>query len=377
MARDAIAADASRADARWSGSGEADLALRGAWTVVGLARLPPLRAPAGCRSLRVRADSRWALDSAGACVLDAALRDWQAQGIVLELDLPERATRLLALVRARARTPPPRAVGRHAGVLGDIGRGACAVLQAAGAFSAMLGELVWRGTPQLARWWRIRWREVVAEVEAAGVRAIGIVALLSFLIGMVMAYQGGATLATYGANILIVNLVAIITLREMGPLLCAILVAGRTGSSYAAQLGTMRITEEIDALRVLALEPFDILVLPKVLALVVAMPLLSLLADAMGLFGGGVVAAVGFGVPWRVYVERIPQVVNVTTLLLGLVKAPVFAVVIALVGCMQGLRVRGGTAEVGRATTSSVVQAIFLVIVLDAGFSVLYNMLGL
>ena len=375
--REVPSAVASRADARWSGSSEAELLLRGAWTVRALARPPLLRAPPGCVRLRLRADAAWTLDSAGACVLEAALRDWHAQGIVLELDLPERATRLLALVRARALTLPAAPVRRHAGLLGDIGRGVCAALQVGAAFSAMLGELVWRGTPQLARWWRIRWREVAAELEAAGVRAMGIVALLSFLIGMVMAYQGGATLATYGANILIVNLVAIITLREMGPLLCAILVAGRTGSSYAAQLGTMRITEEIDALRVLALEPFDVLVLPKVLALIVVMPLLALLADAMGLFGGGVVAMLGYGVPWRVYVERIPQVVSVTTLLLGLAKAPVFAVIIALVGCMQGLRVRGGTAAVGRATTSSVVQAIFLVIVVDAGFSVLYNMLGL
>ncbi len=365
------------ADALWRGSQHAELTLRGDWTVHGLAQPPALDAPEGCERLQLRADADWSLDSAGACRLAAALRDWRARGVELQLELPQPARALLELVEQRALALPPAARAEHTGVLGDIGRGSCAALDAATAFLGMLGELAWRGAPQLLRPQRIRWREVIAEIEAAGLRAMGIVALLSFLIGMVMAYQGGATLATYGANILIVNLVAIITLREMGPLLCAILVAGRTGSSYAAQLGTMRMTEEIDALRALALSPFDLLVLPKVIALVVAMPLLSLLADAMGLLGGALVAAVGYGVPWHAYVSRIPQVVGVQTLLLGLLKAPVFAVVIALVGCLQGLRVRGGTAAVGRATTASVVQAIFLVIVFDAAFSVLYNMLGL
>ena len=365
------------ADALWRGSQHAELTLRGDWTVHGLAQPPALDAPEGCERLQLRADADWSLDSAGACRLAAALRDWRARGVELQLELPQPARALLELVEQRALALPPAARAEHTGVLGDIGRGSCAALDAATAFLGMLGELAWRGAPQLLRPQRIRWREVIAEIEAAGLRAMGIVALLSFLIGMVMAYQGGATLATYGANILIVNLVAIITLREMGPLLCAILVAGRTGSSYAAQLGTMRMTEEIDALRALALSPFDLLVLPKVIALVVAMPLLSLLADAMGLLGGALVAAVGYGVPWHAYVSRIPQVVGVQTLLLGLLKAPVFAVIIALVGCLQGLRVRGGTAAVGRATTASVVQAIFLVIVFDAAFSVLYNMLGL
>ena len=365
------------AEALWSGSGDAELRLRGDWTVHGLARPPALHAPEGCTRLRLQAEPDWALDGAGACLLAQALREWRARGVALELALPSQARQWLELVEQRALALPPAAPPAHPGLLGDIGRGTCAALAAATAFLAMLGELVWRGAPQLLRPQRIRWREVVAEIEAAGLRAMGIVALLSFLIGMVMAYQGGATLATYGANILIVNLVAIITLREMGPLLCAILVAGRTGSSYAAQLGTMRITEEIDALRALALSPFDLLVLPKVIALVIAMPLLSLLADAMGLLGGALVASVGFGVPWHAYLSRVPQVVSAQTLLLGLLKAPVFAVVIALVGCLQGLRVHGSTAAVGRATTASVVQAIFLVIVLDAGFSVLYNMLGL
>ena len=367
--------------ARWEAADAAGPRLRigGAWTVRELSEAPAAAAPAGTRGVRLLADPQdLRLDTAGARLLLQRIRELRAAGIEVDCSqLPDSAARLLRLVDERALELPLVGIPPHAGLLGDIGRGTFAGLRAGRDFLAMLGETIWLGAPLLLHPRRVRWREVAAELEAGGLHAVGIVALLSFLIGMVMAYQGGATLATYGANVLIVNLVAIITLREMGPLLAAILVAGRTGSSYAAQLGTMRITEEIDALRALALSPFEMLVLPRVLALVIALPLLALLGDAMGLLGGGMVASLGFGVPWREYLLRIPQVVDVRTLMLGLLKAPVFAVVIALVGCMQGMRVRGSAAAVGRAATSAVVQSIFLVIVIDAAFSVLYQMMGL
>ncbi len=385
MSQPAEHATSPAAWARWepqqagSATGHGVLRIGGAWTVRELREAPRLDFPPGLRSLALRADpGDLRLDTAGARVLLERLRAWRGQGMELDASgLPDAAARLLHLVDQRALELPELPLRAHAGMLGDVGRGVVKGLREGRDFVTTLGELAWLGTPLMLHPARLRWREVAAELESGGLRAMGIVGLLSFLIGMVMAYQGGATLATYGANVLIVNLVAIITLREMGPLLAAILVAGRTGSSYAAQLGTMRITEEIDALRSLALSPFEMLVLPKVLALVVALPLLSLLADAMGLLGGGMVASLGFGVPWREYLLRIPQVVDVRTLLLGLIKAPVFAVIIALVGCMQGLRVRGSAAAVGRAATTSVVQSIFLVIVIDAAFSVLYKMLGL
>ncbi len=370
------------ASARWEPAARAGeegvLRVFGSWKLGYLRDAPALAVPTGAQRLLLLADDGLELDTAGACALLQGLRRLQRDGVAVDLSgLAPAHARLLDLVGGRMLEQPQRQIAAHAGMLGDIGRAVCVAWREALGFLSMVGWLAWEGAPLLLRPWRLRWREVVAEVEVGGLRAVGIIGLLSFLIGMVMAYQGGATLATYGANLLIVNLVAIITLREMAPLLTAILVAGRTGSSYAAQIGTMRITEEIDALRALALSPFEILVLPKVLALVIALPLLSLLADAMGLLGGGVVAALGFGVPWRQYLLRIPQVVDVQTLMLGLVKAPVFAVVIALVGCLQGLRVRGSAAAVGRAATTSVVQSIFLVIVIDAAFSVLYKMMGL
>lgn len=349
--------------------------LQGAWNAQGLAREPNTHLPAGTRHVTLDA-SATTLDTPGALLLVRSMAQWQSAGATVDASgLSPPQQQLLDLVRQRALALPPTA--RRLGLLGDIGRATLIALDELRALLAFVGELVWRGAPLLLQPWRVRWREVIHEIDAAGLRAIGIIGLLSFLIGMVMAYQAGATLATYGANILIVNLVSIITLRELGPLLTAILVAGRTGSSYTAQIGTMRITEEVDALRALGLSPFEMLVLPKVIALVITLPLLALFADVMGLAGGGVVAAVGYGVPLSEYVARIPQVVGLKTLVLGLVKAPVFAVVIALVGCMQGLRVAGSAAAVGRATTVSVVQAIFLVIVIDASFSVLYNLLHL
>ncbi|OYV31457.1 MAG: ABC transporter permease [Thiomonas sp. 20-64-9] len=349
--------------------------LLGAWNAQGLAREPNTHLPAGTRHVTLDA-SATTLDTPGALLLVRSMAQWQSAGATVDASgLSPPQQQLLDLVRQRALALPPAA--RRLGLLGDIGRATLIALDELRALLAFVGELVWRGAPLLLQPWRVRWREVIHEIDAAGLRAIGIIGLLSFLIGMVMAYQAGATLATYGANILIVNLVSIITLRELGPLLTAILVAGRTGSSYTAQIGTMRITEEVDALRALGLSPFEMLVLPKVIALVITLPLLALFADVMGLAGGGVVAAVGYGVPLSEYVARIPQVVGLKTLVLGLVKAPVFAVVIALVGCMQGLRVAGSAAAVGRATTVSVVQAIFLVIVIDASFSVLYNLLHL
>ena len=349
--------------------------LQGEWNARGLTREPDTRLPVGTRHITLDASSA-TLDTSGALLLVRSMAQWQAAGAAVDTSaLTDAQRQLLDLVQRRALALPP--AGRSLGLLGDIGRATLTALDELRALLAFIGELVWRGAPLLLQPWRVRWREVIHEIDAAGLRAIGIIGLLSFLIGMVMAYQAGATLATYGANILIVNLVSIITLRELGPLLTAILVAGRTGSSYTAQIGTMRITEEVDALRALGLSPFDMLVLPKVIALVITLPLLALFADVMGLAGGGVVAAFGYGVPFSEYTARIPQVVGLQTLMLGLVKAPVFAVVIALVGCMQGLRVSGSAAAVGRATTVSVVQAIFLVIVIDASFSVLYNLLHL
>ena len=224
---------------------------------------------------------------------------------------------------------------------------------------------------------RIRWHAIFANLYSAGLTALPIIGLLAFLIGIVLAYQGGSQLDKYGANILIVDLVGITLLRELAPLITAIIVAGRTGSAYTAQIGTMRITNEIDALRTIGISPMELLVLPKLLALLILMPLLSAYADIMGILGGMLISKLSFGVSMTDFIDRLPKAVSLTNYLIGIAKAPFFAAAIALIACYQGFKVQGGAESVGKQVTTSVVQAIFLVIVIDAVFAILFNLLGI
>jgi len=210
-------------------------------------------------------------------------------------------------------------------------------------------------------------------LQIDGVNALPITGLLTFLIGVVIAYQGAEQLRKFGTNIFIVDLVGISLLREIAPLLVAILIAGRSGSAYAAEIGTMKVTEELDAVRTLGIAPMDLLVLPRALALVIALPLLTVYADVLGVFGGMLIASSQLNVSFTEFTSRFEEAVAVRHFLIGIGKAPFFAVIIALVGCYQGFQIRGGVDDVGRHTTISVVQGIFLVIVFDAICSILLN----
>ena len=224
---------------------------------------------------------------------------------------------------------------------------------------------------------RLRWRPVLFNLRSAGVDALPIVGLLAFLLGIVVAYQSAGQLRQFGANVFIADIVGLSMLREFAPLITAIIIAGRSGSAYAAQIGTMAVTEEIDAMRTLGIAPLEMLVLPKLIALVIALPLLTVYADLMGVLGGMLMARSQLGVGYAEFLERFARAVSATSFLTGIGKAPVFAAIIVAVGCFQGLRTRGGADSVGRQTTRSVVQAIFLVIVADALFSVAFNVLDL
>ena len=219
----------------------------------------------------------------------------------------------------------------------------------------------------------IRWRALLRFVELDGVRALPITGLLTFLVGIVIAYQGAEQLRKFGTNIFIVDLVGISLLREIAPLIVAILIAGRSGSAYAAEIGTMKVTEELDAVRTLGISPMNLLVLPRALALVIALPLLTVYADVVGVFGGMLIALGELNVSFVEFIARFEEAVPVRHFLIGLGKAPFFAALIALVGCYQGFQIRGGVDDVGRHTTISVVQGIFLVIVFDAICSILLN----
>lgn len=222
---------------------------------------------------------------------------------------------------------------------------------------------------------RIRWRPILHNLQSAGFDALPIVGLLSFLMGLVIAYQGADQLQRFGANIFIADLVGLSMLRELSPLLTAIIVAGRSGSAYAAQIGTMKVTEEIDALRTIGINPAELLVLPKLIALVIALPLLTVYADVAGLFGGMIMARSKLDVGFDLFIDRLGDAIRLSSYLTGICKAPVFAAIIALVGCYQGFQVSGSADSVGRQTTVSVVQAIFLVILSDALFSIVFNWL--
>ena len=224
---------------------------------------------------------------------------------------------------------------------------------------------------------RIRWRPILFNIRTAGFDALPIVGLLSFLLGIVVAYQGADQLRQYGANIFVVDLVGLSMLREFAPLMTAIIIAGRSGSAYAAQIGTMAVTEEIDALQTLGISPQELLVLPKVIALIIAMPLLTVFADVLGVLGGMLMARQLLDVGFIEFLDRFVKAVSPTAFMIGIGKAPVFAAIIAMVGCYQGFRTKGGADSVGRQTTRSVVQAIFLVIVADALFSIAFSMLDL
>ena len=218
----------------------------------------------------------------------------------------------------------------------------------------------------------LRLPSIVRHVYETGVTAIPIVALIAFLISVIVAYIGAQQLRQFGGEIFVVDLVTIAVLRELGVLLTAIIVAGRSGSAFAAEIGVMKLNEEVDALRAIGMDPVEVLVTPRVLGLVIALPLLTVLADAMGLAGGALLSWSLVDITFTQYIERVNESISETTFWVGIVKAPVFAFAIALVGTMRGMQVRGSSRELGRLTTVAVVQSIFLVILFDAVFAVLF-----
>lgn len=224
---------------------------------------------------------------------------------------------------------------------------------------------------------RFRFASIVRHIEATFLRAAPIVALLSFLIAIVLAYQGATQLKQFGAEIFTVDLTIISIMREMAVLLTAILVAGRSGSAFAAEIAVMKMREEIDALRTLGMDPFEVLVLPRVIALTIALPALTLIADLVGIAGGALMSVALIDIPLSQYFVRVHDVMTLQMFFVGMVKAPVFALIIAMVGTYHGMNATGTAENVGRVTTVSVVQSIFLVILADALFSIVFSKLGI
>ncbi len=222
-----------------------------------------------------------------------------------------------------------------------------------------------------------RIKEIVYHIHKSGLNALIIIGLTSFLVGMVIAYQGSVELAKFGADIFIVDTVGISITRELGPMITAIVIAGRSGSAYTAEIGAMKITEEISAMRTMGFDPYAFLVLPRVIALMVALPLLIFFSDIVGILGGMVASKMQLGISMTQFIDRLYEVLDVKEYILGMIKGPIFAFVIASIGCFRGFQVSDNTESIGLHTTSSVVNSIFLVIAFDALFSVIYTEFGL
>ncbi|HWU03916.1 MAG TPA: MlaE family lipid ABC transporter permease subunit [Novosphingobium sp.] len=314
------------------------------------------------------------IDTAGAWVVWRLARDHEAQ----ITGASDKANRLIEAVKpceGTADIEPPRlpALPRIFQSAGDfvvgLGEGTINVL----AFLGALLEAFW-GTIRNPR--RLRMTALVRQIELVGVDSLGIIGLMSFLVGIVIAQQGAVQLQQFGAEIYTVNLTGRLAMRELGILMTAIMVAGRSGSAFAAQIGTMKLTEEIDAMRTIGVSPVEALVVPRVLAAVLMMPLLGFYAALIAIVGGAAISSVTLGIPFWNFLARIQEVVPVRDLWVGVIKGPVFGLIIAMTGCYQGMQVSGNSEEVGLRTTQAVVQAIFVVIVLDAFFAVFFSEIG-
>ncbi|NBC36772.1 MlaE family lipid ABC transporter permease subunit [Novosphingobium sp. FSY-8] len=314
------------------------------------------------------------IDTVGAWVIARLMAE---SGAVL-IGASDKAQRLIAAVQdARPQDEPPapakplaaRMVARVGENVIGAGAGVLAILSFLGALLSALG-----GTIAHPR--RLRGRALIRQIELVGIDSLGIIALMSFLVGIVIAQQGAVQLQQFGAEIYTVNLTGRLAFRELGVLMTAIMVAGRSGSAFAAQIGTMKLTEEVDAMRTIGVSPTEALILPRVLAAVLMMPLLGFYSSIIAIVGGAVISAVTLDIPFWNFIARVQEVVPLRDLWVGVVKGPVFGLIIAMTGCYQGMMVSGNSEEVGHRTTNAVVQAIFVVIVLDAFFAVFFSEIG-
>ncbi|WP_299294179.1 MlaE family lipid ABC transporter permease subunit [uncultured Tateyamaria sp.] len=336
--------------------------------------------PAGTGTMNIDLDGLEALDTGGAWMVSDLKSRLEASGAQVEItDSTQTRLELIHAVVAAmpaeegVEAPPSGLVPWLAGIgekTAGVGASAMSLMSFVGQTLASLVTCLFR--PR-------RWRTaaLVSQMEETGFNAIPIVVLMSFLIGVVLSFQGASQLRQFGAEVFVVDLIAISILRELGILLTAIIVAGRSGSAFTASIGSMKVREELDAMRTLGLDPIEVLVLPRVIALVIMLPILGFIANVSGLLGGAIMSWIELGVSPSMFITRLQENTDVWHLIIGMIKAPVFAAIIATVACWQAMQVQSSADSVGRHTTISVVQSIFLVIVADAVFSIFFAELGL
>ncbi|MBB4657767.1 MlaE family ABC transporter permease [Parvularcula dongshanensis] len=361
----------------------ARIVARGTWTLeCGLAdidaKLRRFASRQAGQGLSIDLSELEGLDTSGAMVMQRTMRQalGEAQKDALygfigasdaQAALLEQASRHPVTCR-----PPRKRPVSVLLLLERIGQGTENVLSDALNIISFVGAVTARIGATFVHPHRFRPVSMVSHMESAGLDATLIVGLMSFLIGAVVAFMGATVLAAFGAEVFAVELVGISVLREFGVLLTAILVAGRSGSAFTAAIGSMKLREEIDAMRVMGINPLDALVIPRVLALVLTLPVLAFLAAFLGMLGGGLAGWLALDIPPALFVNRTQEIVTVSNLVVGLVKAPFFAFVIAVVGCYHGMNVESSAEELGRRTTMAVVQSLFLVILIDALFAMFF-----
>ncbi|SDL64117.1 ABC transporter permease [Aliiruegeria lutimaris] len=340
---------------------------------------PSLRALTGDQPVFIDLERAELIDTSIAWIILSTRKRLEEKGQCKISGASPNVARIIDTIASAIPEPEPSAKEGPwlAGFLGRLGSGVVNSGVMFARFAGVLGLFIVRLAQSVIHPREFRLTALVHQCEAVGLQAVPIVALMSFLIGVVLAFQGSAQLRQFGAEVFVVDLIAISILRELGILLTAIIVAGRTASAFTASIGSMKMREEIDAMRTLGIDPGHALVVPRVLALVLMLPILGLIADGAGLFGGALMSWLELGISPAMFATRLVDGTEVSNVFVGLVKAPVFAVLIGVIGCQAGLQV-GKTAEsLGKMTSSAVVAAIFAVILADAVFSIFFQQIGL
>ncbi len=328
--------------------------------------------------LQIEAETITKLDTAGAWMLNQLIKRLTAQKISIDkINLKEKQQNLLSLISNQTidltKNKPPKPLKG----LALLGKDTIDRILFFLGFLNFIGEISIQTVKNFLNPLRLPWIAISSTIEDMGCYALPIIALLNFLVGVVLAYQMGIQLQNYGANIYIVDLLGLSIFREFGPLITAIIVAGRTGSAFTAEIGTMIIKEEVDALKTMGINPINFLCLPKLLAMIIVLPLLTVWADFFGILGGLLMSKNMLHISGTHFLDRFREAIPLSNYVVGLVKTPVFAMIITTVGCFQGLLVERRADSVGRQTTKSVVQAIFLIIIVDAAFSILFSWAGI
>jgi phospholipid/cholesterol/gamma-HCH transport system permease protein len=357
----------------------------GSWTAANVTVLEALTdavTPELDRSKTVRVDMAGVreLDTLGAWLLEKLSRRAVSAGHRAEvIGIAENDVGLIEEVRQVNRRNPAPAPAQNPllAKVSDIGRSAVGATEDLTVFLQMLGSLFWALVGVLRRPRSLRLTSLVYQLYRVGWQAIPIVVLITFLIGAIIAQQGIFHFRKFGADSYVVDMVGILVLRELGVLIVAIMVAGRSGSAYTAELGSMKMREEIDALSTMGLDPVEVLILPRIIALICALPILSFIGSLAALYGGGLVAWFYGGMGPAIFIARLHDAVSVTHFEVGIIKAPFMALVIGVVACSEGLRVKGSAESLGKQTTTSVVKSIFLVIVLDGLFAIFFASIGM